>query len=101
MLRWPLLADHLLQLSLPAEADRKVILVQPHTNERAELDRSAGARSLKAAKAHGVVLGNPKLDDVPERAVASTEAEADRFAKNVVPIIRDIQSSGAAETSQQ
>src|SRR3954467_10865924 len=28
--------------------------------------------ALKAAKARGVVLGNPKLDDVRERAVAST-----------------------------
>ena len=52
--------------------------------------------ALKAAKARGVVLGNPKLDDVRERAVASTKAEADRFAKNVAPIIREIQSSGVA-----
>jgi len=50
--------------------------------------------ALNAAKARGIVLGNPKLDDVRERAVASTKAEADRFAKNVVPIIREIQSSG-------
>jgi DNA invertase Pin-like site-specific DNA recombinase len=49
--------------------------------------------ALKAAKVRGVVLGNPKLADVRGRAVASTKAEADRFAKNI-PIIREIQASG-------
>lgn len=50
--------------------------------------------ALKAAKARGIVLGNPNLAAVRDRAVASTKAEADRFAKNVAPIIREIQSSG-------
>jgi hypothetical protein len=49
-----------------------------------------------AAKARGVVLGNPKLDEVRARAVASVKADADRFAKNVAPIISEIQSSGVA-----
>ena len=52
--------------------------------------------ALQAAKARGVVLGNPKLDHVRDRAVASLKADADRFAKNVAPIIREIQSSGVA-----
>jgi DNA invertase Pin-like site-specific DNA recombinase len=52
--------------------------------------------ALKAAKARGVVLGNPKLADVRARAVASTKAEADRFASNVAPIIREIQASGVS-----
>jgi DNA invertase Pin-like site-specific DNA recombinase len=51
--------------------------------------------ALKAAKARGVVLGNPNLDDVRQRAVASVRAEADRFAANVAPIIREIQLGGA------
>ena len=51
---------------------------------------------LQAAKARGVVLGNPRLDAVRARAVASVKADADRFAKNVTPIIREIQSSGVA-----
>jgi hypothetical protein len=42
------------------------------------------------------VLGNPKLDHVRDLAAASLKADADRFAKNVAPIIREIQSSGAA-----
>jgi DNA invertase Pin-like site-specific DNA recombinase len=32
----------------------------------------------------------------PDRAVANLKADADRFAKNVAPIIREIQSSGVA-----
>jgi DNA invertase Pin-like site-specific DNA recombinase len=66
----------------------------------AEKERSLIAQrtreALKAAKARGVVLGNPKLDDVRDRAVASLKASADRFASNVAPIIREIQSSGVA-----
>jgi hypothetical protein len=50
-------------------------------------------------KARGVVLGNPKLADVRDRAVASVKADADRFAKNVAPIIREIQSSGVDQTA--
>ena len=50
--------------------------------------------ALQAAKARGVVLGNPKLDLVRNRAVATLKADADRFAKNVAPIIREIQLSG-------
>src|SRR5262249_11175912 len=52
--------------------------------------------ALQAAKARGVVLGNPKLADVRDRAVASLKADADRFARNVAPIIREIQSAGVA-----
>ena len=50
--------------------------------------------ALQAAKARGVVLGNPRLADVRDRAVANLKADADRFARNVAPIIREIQSSG-------
>jgi DNA invertase Pin-like site-specific DNA recombinase len=50
--------------------------------------------ALQAAKARGVVLGNPKLADVRNRGVASLKADAHRFAKDVAPIIREIQSSG-------
>ena len=52
--------------------------------------------ALKAAKARGVVLGNPRLADVRGRAVASVKADADRFAKNVAPIIREIEASGVS-----
>ena len=52
--------------------------------------------ALQAAKARGVVLGNPRLSAVRDRAVASVKADADRFAKNVTPIIREIKSTGVA-----
>lgn len=52
--------------------------------------------ALKAAKAKGVVLGNPRLADVRKQGVASNKANADSFAKNVAPIIREIQGSGIA-----
>ena len=50
--------------------------------------------ALKAAKDRGVVLGNPSLADVRQRATASVKANADRFARNVLPVIREIQSGG-------
>jgi DNA invertase Pin-like site-specific DNA recombinase len=52
--------------------------------------------ALQAAKARGVVLGNPRFADVCDRAVANLKADADRFAKNVAPIIREIKSTGVA-----
>jgi len=52
--------------------------------------------ALQAAKARGVALGNPRLADVRDRAVAGVKADADRFAKNVAPIIREIKSTGVA-----
>jgi DNA invertase Pin-like site-specific DNA recombinase len=52
--------------------------------------------ALNAAKARGTILGNPNLADVRRQAVASNRANADRFAKNVAPITREIQSSGIA-----
>jgi recombinase len=45
--------------------------------------------SRVAAKARGTILGNPNLADVRRQAVASNRANADRFAKNVAPIIRE------------
>jgi hypothetical protein len=50
----------------------------------------------RRAKARGVVLGNLRLADVRDRAVASMKADADRFARNVAPVIREIQLSGVA-----
>jgi DNA invertase Pin-like site-specific DNA recombinase len=52
--------------------------------------------ALKAAKARGVVLGNPNLAEVRSGAVASTKAQALRFAKNVAPVIREIEASGVS-----
>src|SRR5262245_53196014 len=51
--------------------------------------------ALARAKARGVKLGGPKLAQARKAAVAAIEANADRHAGNVLPIIREIQRAGA------
>jgi DNA invertase Pin-like site-specific DNA recombinase len=51
--------------------------------------------ALSAAKARGVKLGGPKLAEARELAVIAIKSLADRHAANVLPIIRDVQRSGA------
>lgn len=66
----------------------------------AELERAAIAQrtkdALTAAKARGVSLGNPKLDEARGKATEARIAKADAFAANVLPIIKEIQSTGAS-----
>jgi DNA invertase Pin-like site-specific DNA recombinase len=50
--------------------------------------------ALKAAKARGTILGNPKLDDARRTSNKVLREEADRFAQSVVPIIREVQGTG-------
>ena len=51
--------------------------------------------ALSRAKARGVRLGGPKLAQARKAAVEVIEANANRHAANVVPIIREIQRAGA------
>jgi DNA invertase Pin-like site-specific DNA recombinase len=51
--------------------------------------------ALVAAKAKGVKLGNPKIEVAQAAAVGAVQAEADRAASNVLPIIAEIRKSGA------
>jgi DNA invertase Pin-like site-specific DNA recombinase len=51
--------------------------------------------ALRAAKARGVKLGGPKLVEARQIAVATIKSLADRHAANVLPIIREVQRSGA------
>jgi Recombinase len=60
---------------------------------RAHLDTDPEA--LTAAKARGVTLGNPSLHAARKSAVKAVKAEADRYAANVLPIIREAQKAGA------
>src|SRR6478736_943310 len=53
-------------------------------------------QALSAAKARGVTLGNPKLNAARKTAVQAVKAEADRYAANVLPIIREAQKAGAS-----
>jgi DNA invertase Pin-like site-specific DNA recombinase len=52
-------------------------------------------QALSAAKARGVTLGNPRLHVARESAVDVVKAEADRYAANVLPIIREARKAGA------
>jgi DNA invertase Pin-like site-specific DNA recombinase len=63
--------------------------------ERAMISARTKA-ALAAAKARGVKLGGPKLRAARRNAVAAIKANADRQAANVLPIIREIQKSGAS-----
>jgi DNA invertase Pin-like site-specific DNA recombinase len=56
--------------------------------------------ALAAAKARGVKLGGPKLAQARQAATASLRALADRNAENVLPIIREVQRTGAASLHQ-
>jgi len=63
--------------------------------ERAMISARTKA-ALSAAKARGVKLGGPKLKMARKNAVVSIKANADRQAANVLPIIREIQKTGAS-----
>ena len=52
-------------------------------------------QALAAAKARGVPLVNPRLHVARRTAVEAVSAGADRFAANVLPIIREAQKAGA------
>lgn len=52
-------------------------------------------QALSAAKARGIALGNPKLHAARVSAVEALKVEADRYAANVLPIIREAQKAGA------
>ena len=52
--------------------------------------------ALAAAKARGVKLGGPKLAEARKAAIERNVANADQPAANVLPIIREVQRSGAS-----
>ena len=56
--------------------------------------------ALAAAKARGVKLGGPKLAEAREVAMVSVKTVADRHAANVLPIIRELQRTGAKSLHQ-
>jgi hypothetical protein len=55
---------------------------------------------LAAAKARGVALSNPKIGEARPKAAAEIVERADQRTANVIPIIRQIQRSGATSMRQ-
>jgi DNA invertase Pin-like site-specific DNA recombinase len=51
-------------------------------------------RALAEAKARGIKLGGPNQPEAAKLGAAANKTNADRFAANVLPIIREIQASG-------
>jgi len=55
--------------------------------------------ALAAKKAQGALLGNrTNLAEARALSIASNRAAADNFAANILPLIRQIQASGATTT---
>ena len=50
--------------------------------------------ALAQAKAKGVRLGNPRLNEVRAKAAESMKAAAERFAANILPLIRPLRTGG-------
>src|ERR1700732_646834 len=69
------------------------ILAAVAQHER-EIISARTSAALKAAKARGKRLGNPKLSDARRHATAARKDKADRYSANVLPVIREIQASG-------
>ena len=61
--------------------------------ERAMISQRTKA-ALQAAKARGVRLGNPNLANVRGKGSEGTKAAADRFAANVLPLIKPMRDEG-------
>jgi DNA invertase Pin-like site-specific DNA recombinase len=70
------------------------IMLAVAEKERQDIsDRTRAA--LAAAKARGQKLGNPNISAAREAGATALKANADRHAANVLPIIAEIQKSGA------
>lgn len=83
------------------QADRTVLqmraLFAEYERERiSERTRSA----LAAAKARGVKLGGPRWKEAGEIGRESSRRRADEFARNLRPIIEDIQRCGAVSNRE-
>jgi DNA invertase Pin-like site-specific DNA recombinase len=56
--------------------------------------------ALAAARARGVMLGNPRLTELSAAANARLKTEADAHALAVMPLIREAQAAGAGSLRQ-
>ena len=69
------------------------ILAAVAQHER-EIISARTSAALQAAKARGKRLGNPNLCEARRYAARAKREKANRYSANIVPLIREIQSSG-------
>jgi DNA invertase Pin-like site-specific DNA recombinase len=69
------------------------ILAAVAQHER-EIISARTSAALKAAKARGKRLGNPRLSEARRHAAAATKERGDSYSANILPVIREIQRSG-------
>jgi DNA invertase Pin-like site-specific DNA recombinase len=69
------------------------ILAAAAQHERETISARTSA-ALRAAKARGKRLGNPKLSEARRSAAVANKEKADHYSANVLPIIHEIQRSG-------
>jgi DNA invertase Pin-like site-specific DNA recombinase len=81
--------DHFILHLVAALAQKERALISKRTTE-----------ALAAAKARGVALGNLKIGEARQKARAEIVDRADQRAANVIPIMRQIQRSGATSLRQ-
>jgi DNA invertase Pin-like site-specific DNA recombinase len=81
---------------LGADADPFLLHLYAALSEKERMLISTRTKAaLAAAKARGAVLGGPKLSEARELAQVSIRANADQHAANVLPLIKEVQKSGA------
>lgn len=82
---------------LGADTDPFVLHLFAALAEKERALISARTRSaLAAAKARGTKLGNPDITTARKAAHDAIRANADAFAANVLPVIREVQATGAS-----
>jgi DNA invertase Pin-like site-specific DNA recombinase len=69
------------------------ILAAVAQHER-EIISARTSAALQAAKARGKRLGNPKISEARRHAVRAHKEKADRHSANILPLIREIQTTG-------
>jgi DNA invertase Pin-like site-specific DNA recombinase len=80
---------------LGADADPFMLHLYAALAEKERALISARTKAaLAAKKAKGAKLGNPRAAEAAVKARAANRAAADRFAANVLPIVREIQAGG-------
>jgi DNA invertase Pin-like site-specific DNA recombinase len=80
---------------LGPETDPLMLHVYAAVAEKERATISARTKAaLAAGKARGGSLGSIKITEIAVQSRAVNKAEADRFAANVLPVIREIEAAG-------